>query len=131
MDMSKLALFNLITRKMDWSTQRQEALAQNIANADTPEYRPSDLKPFDFKTALADRLAMTPVRTNPVHLTGGGPASTGVEEKGKAYETSPDGNAVVLEEQMMKVAQNNTDYQLATNIYRKHVALLKTAIGRS
>ena len=46
MDFSNLGLFKLITRRIDWLSQRQEILARNIANADTPGYRPLDIGPF-------------------------------------------------------------------------------------
>lgn len=132
MDLSNLALFKLINRKMDWHTQRQEVLAQNIANADTPQYRPNDLKPFTFRDALSDSRRMKPASTNPAHLTGTVPEGGSAKEQRvrNPYETAPDGNAVVLEEQIMKVSQNNMDYQTITNLYRKQVAMLKQAIGR-
>jgi flagellar basal-body rod protein FlgB len=38
---------------------------------------------------------------------------------------------VVVEEQMIKVAETQMDYQLVTNLYRKHVDMIKTAIGRT
>ena len=50
---------------------------------------------------------------------------------GKSYETSPNGNAVVLEEQMIKVSELQANYQLAANLYQKNLGMLRTAIGRS
>ena len=47
-----------------------------------------------------------------------------------SYEASIAGNAVVLEEQLMKVAETQGAYNLATNLYRKHVKMLKMAIGQ-
>ena len=46
----------------------------------------------------------------------------------KTYETKPDGNGVVLEEQMVKSAQNTMDYNLMTTLYEKNVGLIRTAI---
>jgi flagellar basal-body rod protein FlgB len=46
------------------------------------------------------------------------------------YEVTPDGNGVVLEEQMMKLSQNQMDYQVATSLYQRSIAILKTAVGR-
>ena len=42
----------------------------------------------------------------------------------------PNGNAVVLETELMKVNKTAMDYQLTTNIYRKYISMFKTAIGR-
>lgn len=132
MDLGNLGLFKLMSRKMGWLTQRQEVLSQNIANADTPQYKPHDLKPFTFRDALADSRRLEPVATSPVHLKGTVPQG-GMDKEQRVrnpYETAPDGNAVVLEEQMMKVSQTNTDYQTVVGLYRKQVGMLKTAIGR-
>ena len=46
------------------------------------------------------------------------------------YEVALDGNSVIMEEQMTKVADTGMTYQLVTNLYRKHVGLMRTAIGR-
>ena len=47
------------------------------------------------------------------------------------YETAPAGNAVVLDEQMGKLAETQLDYELTTNLYRRQVGMLKTALGSS
>ena len=132
MDLSNLGLFKLISRRMDWLSQRQEVIAQNIANADTPEFKGRDLKPFNFRDALADSRRMAPAATSPTHLKGT-VAAGGMNKEQRVrnpYETAPDGNNVIIEEQMMKMAQTGTDYQAITNLYKKQVSLLKLAIGR-
>lgn len=141
MDLSNLGLFRLMQRKMNWLTQRQEVLSENVANADSPNYRARDVVPFDFKSAVRDinrvkKLGLA--ETQPAHITngGGGPDHAShwlvrdIKDR-KAYETSPSRNGVVLEDQMSKVTQTATDYQMITNLYRKQVNLIKTAIGRS
>lgn len=130
MDLGNLGIFKLMSRKMDWLTQRQEVVSQNIANANTPEYKGRDLKPFTFRDALSDNRRLTPVATNPSHLAGTrGAGGLAKEEKLRdPYETAPDGNNVVLEEQMMRISQNAMDYQTITNLYKKQVTMIKSAI---
>lgn len=130
MDLSNLGLFKLMSRKMDWQTQRNGVLAENIANADTPMYKPNELKPFSFRDALADSRRMAPTATNAAHLSGTvSPGGMNAERRERdVYETSPDGNAVVLEEQMMKLGQNTADYQTVLNLYRKQVSMIRTAL---
>lgn len=132
MNLGKLPLFELLTRRMSWLNQRQEVLAHNVANADTPEFVPQDLKPMEFRRVLKKVAPVTPARTDPVHLVGtrGLPKPFREEEQRKRYETAPAGNAVILEEQMVKVAETQMEYQLVTNLYRKHVGMIKTAIGQ-
>ena len=47
------------------------------------------------------------------------------------YEVRPTGNAVNLEEEMMKVAANQMDYQAATALYTRSLSLIKTALGKA
>jgi flagellar basal-body rod protein FlgB len=74
------------------------------------------------------------VRTNAKHLVSGGgkPGAAGkVINERKPWEVSPSSNGVVVEEQMMKSAEAGTDYQLMTNLYRKNLGMIRTALGRN
>lgn len=133
MDLNKLTLFGLVKGRMGWLAKRQEVLAQNVANADTPNYKPSDLKAFDFKEMMQRKqTSLSLVRTSPMHLTGAQrsvSAFTTVENQ-NPYETSPDGNGVVLEEQMGKIGETQVQYQMTNELYRKHMGMIKIALGK-
>jgi flagellar basal-body rod protein FlgB len=130
----KLSIFDAIARRMTWLGQREQVLAQNVANADTPDYVPQDLKHGPFARLLARKPApVEPATTHPGHLRGArGPAARPAEseDQRKRFETAPSGNAVVLEEQLIKVAETQMDYQTMTNLYRKHMQMIRTALGR-
>ena len=133
MDLGKLTLFKLVGAKMSYLGERQKVLAQNIANADTPSYRPSDLKAMDFQAVLRGDQRVKMAATHRVHLAGTGRDNRFDVEKaafGKSYETAPNGNSVVLEEQMLKTADVQASYMLAANLYQKNLGMLRTAIGR-
>ncbi len=133
MDLGKIPIFAMLTKRMAWLGQRQHVLAHNIANADTPDYTPQDLARIDFRRMVDAESGRVAVRTTSArHLTRAGlPASPfRAKEEDETYETTPVGNAVVLEEQLMKVSKTAMDYQLMTNLYRKHVNMIKTALGR-
>ncbi len=51
----KSVLFELISARTRWLAQREAVLTRNVANADTPDYRPLDLKPASFGELLARR----------------------------------------------------------------------------
>lgn len=128
-------LFRLLSGRMGWLSQRQAVLAQNIANADTPNYRPKDLEVKDF-LKLAQGYAGRPTRiavarTNQDHLEGKIGARLGLTAKDQPtpYEVSPNGNAVILEEQTAKAGQTALDHQMASNIYRKYISMYKIALG--
>jgi flagellar basal-body rod protein FlgB len=127
-------LFDVIAQKMDWLSQRQRVLSQNVANADTPGYLPSDLKEGPFERMVRGQVALVqPRRTDAQHLTPASGAGTDrhrAYEPKERYETAPSGNAVVLEEQLVKVQQTQIDYQTMTNLYSKHLRMFSTALGR-
>ena len=127
MDPSRITLFDLADRRLAHIGRRQEVLAQNIANADTPGWRSRDLKPF--AELLARRGGdVAPVRTDPGHLAplrGPGPkahASNG--------ERAPDGNSVALDTELARVADTESQHSLVTGIYQKYLAMFRTAAGR-
>jgi flagellar basal-body rod protein FlgB len=133
MDLANLPLFSAITRKMNWLTNRQKVLAENVANVDTPQYKAADLRPLDFRNELAKtegRLQM--VSTDQRHLSGTVPANEGqAQPLAQAEERDINGNTVSLEDEMMKVSETMADYQLMTSLYKKQIGMLKEALGRS
>lgn len=135
MALSDLKLFSMLRSKMHWHQTRQRVLAENVANADSPGYQAQDLKDFDF-----DKM-MRPYRpegletrvTSSHHLKGRAifPDGTIVDKKVDGFEVTPNGNGVVLEEEMMKVTANQMDYQAATTLYSKGLGMIRTASRRS
>jgi flagellar basal-body rod protein FlgB len=130
MDLTKQALFRLMNSRMDYLGQRQKVLAQNIANADTPNYKARDMRHVDFIQALHREMhVLAPTQTQAGHLPPvSSPGTFSVDKQKNPYETSLDKNGVVLEEQMLKVGQTQGDYATTTTLYRKYIDLLKTAI---
>jgi flagellar basal-body rod protein FlgB len=137
MDLNKLPLFAMATKRIGWLARRQEVLSQNVANADTPSYVPHDLKAQKFRSMLKAAGAgdgaghVTLARTEPGHI--GPRRDPGKVQEAKDredYEIAPSGNAVILEEQLMKVSETQTDYRLATSLYHKHISMIKDALGR-
>ena len=130
----KINIFEALVRRMSWLGQRQQVLTQNLANADTPDYVPQDLKDGPFARLLTRRLSpVEPTATHASHLRVApqGPARPAEgEDQRERFETAPSGNAVVLEEQLIKMAETQMDYQTMTNLYRKHIQMLRTALGR-
>jgi flagellar basal-body rod protein FlgB len=134
MDMSNLSLFRMARQKMGWSGQRQVVLSQNIANGNTPNYRARDLEALDFNARVKSASQVNMAKTAGSHLQGTSVKPTyRIEDESRRdlYEINPDGNQVVLEEQMMKVADNQAQFQLASNIYRKNLQMFRMAVSSS
>jgi flagellar basal-body rod protein FlgB len=133
MDLSKSPLFALMGRRMGWLAQRQTVLAHNVSNADTPDFKPIDLTKESFRKMLDGTgvSAVRMARTSESHIMPVRKPDPFRKDKSKeTYETALSGNAVVLEEQLMKVSETQGAYNLATNLYLKHVGMLKMALGR-
>jgi flagellar basal-body rod protein FlgB len=129
MPISNLPLFSMLRTRMQWHQERQRLLAENVANADTPKYRPRDLAPLKFDQALPGTGPVALVRTLPTHLASATDAAKFPVDRG-VFETRPSGNAISLEDEMLKVAANQMDYQAATALYSRGLGLIKTALGK-
>ena len=133
MAISDIPIFSMLRTRMQWHQERQRLLSENVANSDTPNFRPRDLAPLSFdNTAPEATSGLALARTNAHHLSGGEPGAGGkfrVDRK-KSFEIRPGGNAVGLEDQMIKVAANQMDYQAATALYSRSLGLLKIALRR-
>ena len=136
MTLDDIPLFSMLRGRLGYLNQRQQVVAQNIANADTPNYTPRDLSGFSFKAQL-DRQG--PVGTSSIggsapHLlktttsAQGTAASQGWKMQRKPdSETTLDGNQVVLEDQMMKMSEARMDYDAAIGFYTKSLNLIRMA----
>ena len=133
------SVLSMLGQQMSFLTARQRVLAHNVSNANTPGYQSKDLVPLDFRSMM-DPGKPTPAtpstqmaRTDSAHLAPSN-ANRGFEARGDggdAYEIAPDGNTVVLEEQIQKVAKTVGDYRLYTQLMRKHLDMLRLAVRRA
>lgn len=130
MPISDIPIFSMLRTKMHWHQERQRLLAENVANADTPRFRPRDLTPPDLQRQRPPAAGVSLARTDAGHLVGVGGGSSRFDSRRGGYEVRPAGNAVGLEDEMMKVAANQMDYQAAATLYGRSLSLLKTALGK-
>jgi len=136
MAITDIPILSMLRMRLDWSQARQKVLAENVANSDTPQYQARDLVPLKFEEpaelSAGGVSNVILARTESGHLGGFGGGDPNFRTQGKTgYEVRPAGNAVSLEDEMMKVAANQIDYQAATAIYTRSLKLLKTALGKS
>jgi flagellar basal-body rod protein FlgB len=133
MSLDDLTLFSAVKKRLAWVSQRQEVLAQNVANADTPDYKATDLKPFKFRDILRqESMQINMDASGKGHMGGQRKSirSFSEAEVRMPYETAPGGNSVVLEEQVQKLNQTAISHKFTAEIYRKHLSMLKMALGR-
>ena len=133
MTLDNIALFSAIGAKMDYLNHRQSVIAQNVANSDTPGFQPQDLTPVDFGSVLDKVIKDGRVRletTNAAHSRG--PSSVenaSSKDQKETYEVAPAGNAVIMEEQLIKSNETSMDYTLMTTLLQRQVGMIYTALG--
>jgi flagellar basal-body rod protein FlgB len=125
---SDLPLIGQIKGRLSWLDERQRVIAQNVANADTPGYVGRDLNlPTDFAAALREGGGLRMTRTSAMHIAPQGPAARFETAAAPDSETTLDGNAVVVEEQMLKMAESRMAYDAAIGFYQKSMQMLRLA----
>ena len=135
MAINDLPVLSALRTKMQWHQERQRVLAENISNSDTPNFRPRDLVEPKFDGVgnsvggSMGSLAMMRTATSHIAPPGGG-GQTFDQNSRAGFQTRPAGNAVNLEDEMLKVSANQMDYAAVTSLYSKSLHLLKTAIGK-
>ena len=124
--MSQPYVLQLAAQRTQWLSARDELIAANIANANTPGFQATDLQPF---SAVLDSALVSMVSTNPAHLAPGGDgfAEARVVEP-DAPESTLSGNSVDVENEMMKLGEVNRDYTMATNIKRVIHQMIMSAL---
>jgi flagellar basal-body rod protein FlgB len=120
-------LFDTVDRlggALEFHRERHSILASNVANVDTPGFKPFDLAPAlppDDPSALAT--------TDARHIGAGGGGQSEARVFSDPGEAGPDGNAVELERELAKIDANRVRYGACAELVTRKFALLKYASG--
>ena len=126
--------FQVLGKSMDAYTKRAEALADNIANVNTPNYKRKDVQFESFlqKALYEDGWSVIGRRTDEKHF------KIGIENKLDSVEASftedkntkmrYDGNNVDIEIEKVEQTKNNIRYQFATNRISQNFTVLRSVI---
>jgi flagellar basal-body rod protein FlgB len=134
-DPTNMTVFSLMKARLQMLGDRQKVIAENVANVSTPGYVPRDIDQEGFAATL-QRMAgqasgpgrTTMVSTQAGHMAPQGGGTLGLNAKRTPdSETTLDGNAVVVEEQMMKIAETRMDFETMVGLYQKSLGLLRLA----
>jgi flagellar basal-body rod protein FlgB len=116
-----------LTKSMDLTWKRNQALSSNIANAETPQYRAAELTfGQELKRAFGSSQESI-MRTDSQHLDVGRNQSAHFVPD-HSGQTKPDGNNVDIDLQMGRLAQNSGDFMSAARLIRRQLGLIKNAI---
>jgi flagellar basal-body rod protein FlgB len=135
MSINDLPALSVLRTKMQWHQERQRVLAENVSNSDTPKFKPRDLVEPKFNdtgaSAAGSTGALAMLRTSQGHISTSSTDPSFEQNRRAGFQTRPAGNAVNLEDEMLKVSANQMDYAAATSLYSKSLHLLKMAVGKA
>ena len=137
MTTENISLFQAMNAKMKYLNTRQKVIAQNMANADTPNYQARDVSELKFGDLLdkpmrkKNEMQVSMETTNAGHIpTGGAAQNSKVQKQRITYEVAPDKNGVIMEEQLIKANDVQMNYNLMLNLFRSNNDLLRASLGR-
>jgi flagellar basal-body rod protein FlgB len=121
--MATTNIFDLAKHQASWLLARENLVAQNVANANTPGYKTADLKPFEASLQAASLQLAT---TSPAHLSiadseKAPPLDESSPDKGETYLS---GNNVSLEREMLKGGEINRAYSLNVAVVKAFNSML-------
>lgn len=123
-----------IRERMQNLSQRQQVISQNIANSETPGYKSREVEAPNFAALVGGSGVVSRPKVELTQrmksLGAVQPVGTGLVLDKDITETKPDGNNVTLEDQLLKMGEIQADFTAMTSLYRKQMAMLKTALGR-
>jgi flagellar basal-body rod protein FlgB len=105
-------LFDLAFQRAEWLSVRQTAVAENVANANTPNFRARDVEPFE---ATLDKTALAMNSTKPGHISLAS-APVRADAGGNRFGISQSGNDVSLEKELIRAGEVSRDYALNVSI---------------
>jgi flagellar basal-body rod protein FlgB len=127
MDLTSTGLFSLAERRLAWIDQRQQVLAENIANADTPGYQAVDVAPFS--AALDSAASLAPSANSARDLPPLPQVDQLAAATAPALTTRPDGNGVSIDAELGKLADTEGMQNLTINLYGAYLGMFRTALG--
>lgn len=122
--MEPIYLFDVAAQQSRWLAVRQNAVAQNIANANTPRYSAVDVEPFE---TVVKKTSLTLASTSPGHMSlSPSEAMTAKAKRSDTWSTVHSGNSVSIEQEMLKAGEVNRNYSLNTNLVKTFHRMLMT-----
>ena len=124
----KLEVFQMSQAMARHAALREGVVATNVANADTPGYRAKDVVSFadSYRTEHAQPMRAT----RPGHLGANGSYTVSVIEDPAPDSSSPDGNGVSIEDEMVKAVDVKRQHARALAIYKSSLNVLRASLGR-
>jgi flagellar basal-body rod protein FlgB len=130
--MQPIQLFDLASRQAEWLSVRQQVVAGNIANANTPQFHAKDVTPFQD---MLDNQTVGMARTNPGTSFG---QRDGRYRRYRRQEAAlnqeigvqESGNTVGLEDELTKTGEIQRQYSLNTALVSQFNRMMLLVVGK-
>lgn len=122
-------IVNKMSAELDNKVLRSKLIASNIANIDTPGFKSKDVK---FENVLTEQIGHLEMKTShPRHMTNvtGGILRNEVLENPNPGR--PDGNNVDIDDEMLKLSENNVQYNVVVQLLSTHLGKIKAAVAEA
>ena len=123
-----LELFQTAGAMAGHAGSRQAVVAQNIANADTPNFKALEMA--SFRDVYESNVSGGMNATRPSHLHGQHAAFEQVDPTVSLSEPAPNGNSVSLEDEVLRSVDVAREHSRALAIYRHGMTVLRSTLGR-
>ncbi|WP_039018554.1 FlgB family protein [Halocynthiibacter namhaensis] len=127
--LNKIEIFNMAQAMAEHAATRQSAVAQNIANADTPGYQSRDVASFSDTYKTQTDGGLTATRTGHI-LPGEETITAKIRIDPTPGTESPNGNTVSLEHEMLNATDVKRQHDMALTIYSSSLKILRTTLGQ-
>lgn len=127
-----IQLFDLASRQAEWLSVRQQVVAGNIANANTPKYQAKDVTPFG--AVLDQQSSFHLARTNPGHMTASPDGVSDIEVRDarmvNEIGVQQSGNSVGLAAEMTKQGEIRRQYELNAALVKSFHRMMLMAVRK-
>ncbi len=117
---------DMITQGLNVSSLRQKILSNNLANANTPNFRRSDV---DFAAVFAQVNSIPVEITHKNHINIKGNNNQSHIKQDKSNLMRNDGNNVDVDREMMFLLENQLHYQAMADVVSRNLSMLRSVIG--
>lgn len=126
--MDPIQLFQLAARQAHWLSVRQDVVAGNVANANTPGYKAMDVEPFE---AVLDNQSRRMAATHAAHFVEDGLRNTvtAVNDE-EAALVKPSGNSVSLADELIKTGEIRREFEMNVGLVRSFHQMMMMTVSK-
>jgi flagellar basal-body rod protein FlgB len=126
--MNPIQLFQLASRQAHWLAVRQDVVAGNVANVNTPGYKAMDVEPFEAVLASQNRRMAA---TDPAHFVEDPMRNAVVTvNEEEAPVVKPSGNSVSLADELIKTGEIRREFEMNVGLVKAFHQMMMMTVSK-